>query len=103
MKVIPQPLGLPRFHRIVVVVEVKRNEDVSESGALTQTIDYLQRAYEQPSSHDNELRAFLVMGRMVHSIWMENGLAVVGDTFDMFAAGDRFTTELAGIAIHNWN
>ena len=47
MKVILQPLGVPRHHRILAVVEVKQNEDVSAASALTQTMAYLERAWQR--------------------------------------------------------
>ena len=102
MKVILQPLGFPRRHRILAVVEVKRNEDVSEAGALTQTMGYLERAWQQPS-HDPHLRAYLVMGCQVICIRMENGSVVADDAFDIFAHNDPFTTELGLISQRNWN
>ena len=102
MKVTPQRAG-PRDHCIVTLVEVKRNDEVSESQAVQQALSYLERAWQQPS-HDEELRGYLVMGRLVHPIRMSNrGRAVSDPPFDMFAAGDRFTRELCECAVRNWN
>ncbi len=102
MKVILQPSGVPRHHRILAVVEVKWNEDVSEASALTQTMAYLERAWQQPS-HDPNLHAYLVMGRQVICIRMENGSVVADDAFDIFANDDPFTRELGLISLSNWN
>ena len=102
VKVIPVLQGLPRRHFIVAVVEVKRNEEVSESAAFNQAIDYFRRAWQMPL-RDDELCGYIVMGHRVHRIRMEGHYVVTDEPFDMFEEGDQFTKELAKIAIRNWN
>jgi len=93
-------------HQLVSIVEIKRNEEVSQSRAIEQVIGYFTRAMKHPS-RDSELCAYLVMGKMVHRIRMErNGnrwYLVQDPAFDMLAPGDEFTTQLCEIAIRNWN
>lgn len=104
VKVIPQPGGL-RHHFVVCVVEVKRKKE-SATEAHTQIMAYMVQLAEHPLREEN-LRGFLVMGRWVTIYTLERDgnrvEPVKGDTFNMFAYGDRFTRELARIAIRNWN
>ena len=61
IKVTPQPPGKPHQHLMVAIVEVKRNNKVSETKALKQVAKYLQCAWELPG-HSENLCAYLVMG-----------------------------------------
>ncbi|KAM6489566.1 hypothetical protein JOM56_014985, partial [Amanita muscaria] len=104
VRVAPQPGGL-RQHFVVCVVEVKRDHDTM-SEAHIQIMKYMNQLAEHPLREEN-LSGFLVMGRWVTVYTLvRSGTKVEpvrGDTFDMFAHGDRFTSELAQIAVRNWN
>ena len=105
VKVIPQ-LGDLREHYIVCVVEVKR-DDLSIGEARGQMSKYMAHVAPHHSREKN-LRCYLVMANQVIPFWLEMiagvGWEVVqGETFDMFAPGDRFTRELCEIARRNWN
>jgi len=92
--------------RLLSIVEIKRNEDVSQTRAIEQVIKYLARAMEHPQ-RDSNLCAYLVMGRMVRRIRMvrvvDRWSVIEEPAFDMFADGDRFTLQLCEIAVRNWN
>ena len=104
VKVRPQPGGV-RDHYIVCMMEIKRN-NAAVGIAANQMIQYMKKAASHPS-REEALRGYLVMGRDVIPFWVETvGIEtdiVQGDSFDMFAAGDQFTTQLCEIAIRNWN
>jgi len=103
VKVTPQLPGKPRQHLMVAIVEVKRNDKVSETEALKQVAKYLQRAWELPG-HSENLCAYLVMGQKVHRLWMQSkGRWRADPPFSMFEAGDKFTKALCETAIHHWN
>lgn len=87
------------------IVEVKR-DDVTSGEARLQMLEYMKRAIDHPSREPN-LRGYLVEANQVTPyLVVRRGFCWVveqGETFDMFAAGDRFTTELCEIAIQTWN
>lgn len=101
VKVTPQP-GLIRDHRIVCVVELKR-DDVSEDRSVRRMFDYIDQIAQHPSRDEN-LRGYLIMANEVIQFTLDvNGVTSRGHNFDMFAAGDPFTKKLCEIAIRHWN
>ena len=104
VKVLPQLNGV-REHRIVCVVEMKL-VSYTEPEAVEQMLRYMTRIADLPDRDEN-LRGYLVAGRRIKPYRLQRGLAGVevriGAWFDMFAVGDRLTTELCQIAVRNWN
>ena len=76
---------------------------MSDTAAVNKMIDYMDQAGNH-GSRDPNLRGYLVRGNEIIPFWLDdNGVTNYGATFDMFAPGDQFTTELCNIAVANWN
>lgn len=105
VSVYPQLLGAHRDYRIVSVLELKR-DDQSLTKSQEQMLQYMERILEV-GNPSNNFRGFLLMGEFVE-IYGSRGFAerripeYLG-TFNIFDAADRFTNELAEIAVAHWN
>ena len=86
-------------------MEIKR-DNVTEGKAVSQMVDYMMKAAQHPS-REEALCGYLIMGREVipFQVNMDGARVIVaqGDSFNMFAAGDRLTAQLCEVAVRNWN
>ncbi|KAJ7600645.1 hypothetical protein C8J56DRAFT_1156976 [Mycena floridula] len=99
--------GLARDHRVVCLIEVKKDGD-SIYKARDQMWGYMEQIIGHPNREPN-LYGFLVLGAVVEVYRIQDEGFGEGDVpfylrdITMFDAADEFTNGLCDIAIANWN